>query len=151
MNICDKGSPIISYSRYPCLGTRVRFLLRRFCYFKSSRDHHAKNLGFKISVELNHSNRLDALKHFIMIAYIPYCVSLITVTITSPFSINIFQMVHFSAVKFTKGNEKNMSFLLISKSHRVWKNSEGIRLGTLIPSFISESNLSTKKSDFYSF
>ncbi len=34
------------------------------------------------------------------------------VTITSHFFINIFQTVHFPAVKFTRGNEKNMSFLL---------------------------------------
>ena len=37
--------------------------------------------------------------------------------------INIFQTVglHFSAVKFTRGNEKNTSFILIPKSPKVWK------------------------------
>ncbi len=47
---------------------------------------------------------------------IPYCLSLIMVTITSHIFINIFQTVHFAAVKFTRGNEKNTSFLLIPKS-----------------------------------
>ncbi len=43
----------------------------------------------------------------IAIAYspIPCCISLVMVTITRHF-INIFQTVHFSAVKFTRGNEK---------------------------------------------
>ncbi len=41
------------------------------------------------------------------------------VTITSHIFINIFQTVDFSAVKFTRGNEKNMSFLLTPKSHKV--------------------------------
>ncbi len=50
---------------------------------------------------------------------IPYCVSLIMVTITSHILINIFQTVHISSVKFTRGNEKNMSFLLIPKSPKV--------------------------------
>ncbi len=45
---------------------------------------------------------------------IPYCVSLIMVTITSHIFINI-----FIAVTFTRGNEKNMSFLLIPKSLKV--------------------------------
>ncbi len=44
------------------------------------------------------------------------------VTITSHIFRYIFQTVHFSAVTFTRGNEKNMSFLLISKSPKVWKN-----------------------------
>ncbi len=52
------------------------------------------------------------------------------VTITSHIFINIFQTVHFSAVKFTRGNEKNMNFLLISKSPKVWEKSEAIGPGT---------------------
>ncbi len=44
------------------------------------------------------------------------------VTITSHIFINLFQTVHFSAVKFSWGNEKNMIFLLIPKSHRFAKN-----------------------------
>ncbi len=50
---------------------------------------------------------------------IPYCINLIMVTITSHFFINIFKTVHFSAVKFTRGNEKNMSFLLIPKFYEL--------------------------------
>ena len=52
---------------------------------------------------------------------IPYCVSIIMDTITSHIFIEIFQTVHFSAVKFIRGNEKNMIFLLIPKSKKVWK------------------------------
>ncbi len=61
---------------------------------------------------------------------IPYCVSLIMVTITSHIFINIFQTVHFPAVKFTRGNEKNTSFLLIPKSPKVWEKSEVIGPGS---------------------
>ena len=50
---------------------------------------------------------------------IPHWVSLIMVTITCHIFINIFQTVHFSAVKFSRGNEKNVSFLLIIKSLKV--------------------------------
>ncbi len=50
---------------------------------------------------------------------IPYCVGLVMVTITSHIFINIFQTVHFSAMKFTRGNEKNTSFLLIPKSPKI--------------------------------
>ena len=53
---------------------------------------------------------------------IPYCVNLIVVTITSHILINILQIVHFSALKFTMGYEKNMSFRPIFKSHKIWKN-----------------------------
>ena len=49
---------------------------------------------------------------------LPYCVGLIMVTITSHIFIT-FQTVHFSALKFTRGNEKNTSFLLIPKSQKV--------------------------------
>ncbi len=52
------------------------------------------------------------------------------VTITSHVFVNIFQMVDFSAVKFTKGYEKNMSFLLIPKSPKVWQKSEAIGPGS---------------------
>ncbi len=40
----------------------------------------------------------------------PYCVSLIMVTTT--IHITIVQSVHFTAVKFTRGSEKNVTFLL---------------------------------------
>ena len=54
------------------------------------------------------------------------CISLIMVTVTSHIFINIFQTVHFSALKFTWGNEKNMNFLLIPKSQKIWKKSEAM-------------------------
>ncbi len=82
-------------------------------------------ISFKSVKLLGHKKRLR-----ILLLRIPYCVSLIMVTITSHIFINIFQTVHFSAVKFTKGNEKNMSFLLIPKSLKVWEKSEAIGLGT---------------------
>ncbi len=48
------------------------------------------------------------------------------VTITSHIFINIFQTVHFSAVKLDRSNEKNMNFLLIPKSPKVWEKFEAI-------------------------
>ena len=44
--------------------------------------------------------------------------------------VNIFKLVHLSAKKFTGGNKKNMSFLLIPKSQKVWTQSETIGLGS---------------------
>ena len=60
---------------------------------------------------------------------IPYCVSLM-VTIIRYVFINIFQTECFSAVKFAMGYEKNMSFLVIPKSPKVWKKVEMIGLGS---------------------
>ena len=45
--------------------------------------------------------------------------------------INIFRTEHFSAVKFVMGYEKNMNFLVIVKSPKVWKKVEKIGLGPL--------------------
>ncbi len=55
---------------------------------------------------------------------IPYCVSLIMITKISYIFINIFQIVHFLSYKIYQSFEKNMSFLLIPKSQKVWKKSE---------------------------
>ncbi len=55
--------------------------------------HHLKYLGFKF--HLNRLNRLDRKGLRILQLPIPYCVSLIMVTITSHIFIIIFQMVHF--------------------------------------------------------
>ena len=91
--------------------------------------HHPRNLGFKF--QLSWLNPLDTRKDYIFCncLYL-YCVNLIMVTITSHIVINIFQTVQFSAVIFTRGNEKNMSFLLIPKCHKVWKKIEVIRPGS---------------------
>ena len=88
-----------------------------------------QNLGLKF--QLNQSNRLETRKGYVFMLIL-HCVRLITVTITtsSHIFINIFQTVHFSAVKFTSGNEKNMSFLLIPKSQKGWKKSEAIEPGS---------------------
>ena len=40
--------------------------------------------------------------------------------------IDIFQMGHFSAVKFTMGYEKNMNFPVIAKSPKGWKDRTGL-------------------------
>ncbi len=82
-------------------------------------------ISFKSVKPFGHKKRLRILQ-----LPIPYCVSLIMVTITSHIFINIFQPVHFSAVKFTRGNEKNMNFVLIPKSLKVWKKSETVGLGS---------------------
>ncbi len=71
-------------------------------------------ISFQSVKPFGHKKRLRILQ-----LPIPYCVSLIMVTITSHIFINMFQTVHFSAVKFTRGNEKNMSFLLIPTSPKV--------------------------------
>ncbi len=80
---------------------------------------------------------------------IPYCVSLIMVTITSHIFVNIFRTVHFSAVKFTRGNGKNMNFLLIPKSPKVLEKSEAIGPGTFnrgIGNKVSHKDLSKSKN-----
>ena len=59
---------------------------------------------------------------YIAVAYILLCkLNYGYVTITRHVFINIFQTEHFSAVKFAMGYEKNMSFLVIGKSPKVWK------------------------------
>ena len=62
-----------------------------------------------------------SLKQFciLQLPMIPYCVSLIMVTLTRHDFVNIFQMEHFSAVKFAKGYEKNISYLVTPKSPKV--------------------------------
>ncbi len=85
-----------------------------------------RNLGFKF--QLNRLNHFDARRDYVFCnCLLPYWISLIMVTITSH---NIFQTVHFSAGKFNRDNEKNMSFLQTPKSHKVWKNSEAIGPGS---------------------
>ncbi len=83
-----------------------------------------KRSWFQISVR-------SVWKHEITYLPIPYCVSLIMVTITSHIFINIFQTVHFSAVKFTRGNGKNMSFLLIYQNLRKFEKIRSNRTGFL--------------------
>ncbi len=93
----------------------VRF--HRMEIFLQMMRHHPRNLGFKFHAVK--SVKPFGYKKRLSILQLPYtvlcCVNLIMVTITS----HMFQTVHFSAVKFTSGNEKNMSFLLTPKSHRV--------------------------------
>ena len=75
---------------------------------------------FKISVETVKS--FGRTKQFcIMQLPISYCAILIVVAITRHVFINFFQTEHISAVKFNMGYEKNMSFLVIPKSPKVWQ------------------------------
>ena len=69
-----------------------------------------------------------------------YRASLIMVTIIRHVFINIFQTEHFSAVKFAKSYEKQMSFPVIPKSPRVWKKDEKIGLGSFKSSSEGVSN-----------
>ena len=73
---------------------------------------------------------------YIAVAY-SWCVSLIMVTITRHIFINISQTEHFSAVKFAIGYEKNMSFLVIAKSPKVWQKGWKDRTGLLFMSDVA--------------
>ena len=60
-----------------------------------------------------------------------------------------FQMLHFSAVKFYRGYEKNMSFLVMLKSPNLEKNVEKIGLGTRGPVLLSVGTLQWRKFPFW--
>ena len=62
------------------------------------------HISFKSVKSFGYEKRLHMLQSPIL-----YCVSLTMVTMTGHIFMNIAQIVHFSAVKFTKGNEQNMS------------------------------------------
>ena len=53
------------------------------------------------------------------------------VTITRHIFFHIFQAEHFSADKFAMGYEKNMSFLVMATSSKVWKKVEKMGLAPL--------------------
>ncbi len=71
----------------------------------------SKKSGFQISAKSVEPFRYKKSIRILQLP-IPYCVSL-WLPLTSRIFVNIFQAVHFSAMKFTRGNEKNMSSLLI--------------------------------------
>ncbi len=100
------------------LWLKVPGLISQNGIFYSNDASSPKKSWLQISVKsvkpFRHKKRLRILQ-----LPIPYFVSLIMVTITSQIFINIFQTVHFSVVKFTRGNEKNMNFLLIPESPKV--------------------------------
>ena len=93
-------------------------------FSKFSSLFHLKNHP---STDVNFKFQFETVKPFgftnqfciLQLPIIPYCVSLIMVTITRQVFTNIFQTEHFSAVKFAMGYEKNMSFLVIPKSPKV--------------------------------
>ncbi len=98
-------------------------------HFYSNDASSPKIYGFQISFKsvkpFGHKKRLHILQ-----LPMPYRISLIMVTITSHIFIDIIQTIHFSAEKFTMGNEKNMRFLLILKSPKVLEKSGAIGPGT---------------------
>ena len=105
----------------------VQFLRMEFCIQMIC--HHLKYLGFKF--QLNQINRLDTGRDNIFCNCLYTLLCKLMVTISSHIFIYIIQTVHFSAVKFTKGNENNMSFLLIPTFPKVWeKKSKAIEPGT---------------------
>ncbi len=93
-------------------------------FFIQMMRHYLQYLDFRF--HLNRLNRLDTRQEYMFCNCLQYCVSLIMVTITSHTFINIFQTVHFSAMKLTRGNEKNIGFPLIPKSLKVLKKSQAI-------------------------
>ena len=101
----------------------------KFSFLFHLKNHHFKDVNWEF--QLKWSSHLDARSRFVYCScqYF-YCVSLIMVTITRHIFINIFQMEHFSAVKFAMGYEKNMSYHVISKSPKVWKSVEKIGMGS---------------------
>ena len=99
---------------------RMKFSISEWCIITS------RDLDFKL--QLNVPNSLDV---WILQLPILNCVSLIIwFTITSHFLINIFQMVHLSAIKFMHVHEKIWTSILTPKSLKVWKNLNKIRLGS---------------------
>ena len=100
-------------------------------HFYSNDGSSPKKSWFHISVKSVKPFWYKKKLRIFSIAYTLLCKLNLMVTITSHIYINIFQTVHFAAVKFTKGNEKKSSFLLIPKSQqKVWKKSDAIGPGT---------------------
>ena len=96
----------------------ARSYFSKFNFLFHLKNHHSKDINFKS--QLKRSGCLDV-QFCILQLPISYCVSLIIVTITRHVFINIFQTEHFLAVKFSVGYDKNMSFLVITESPKVWK------------------------------
>ncbi len=74
-------------------------------------------ISFKSVKPFAHKKRLRILQN-----PIPYCVSLIMVTITIHIFINIFQTVHFSAIKFTWVMRKIWAFFWYQNLRKFEKN-----------------------------
>ena len=91
----------------------------KFSFLFHLQNHHSKDVNFKYQLNGQAVWMYKAI-WYIKVASILLCISLIiTVTITRYVFIYIFQTGHFSAVKFSMGYEKNMSFLVIAKSPKV--------------------------------
>ena len=94
-----------------------------FLFYLMKQDSKDVNLKFW----LKRSSCFDVPSNFVLQLPISYC-SLIMVTITRHIFINNFQTEYISAMKFDRGYEKNMSFLVIWY-HNLQK-FEKIRLGS---------------------
>ncbi len=97
-------------------------------FLRMGMRYRPRNIGFKFQLNQTRTNSLNARRDYIFCNCL-YCVSFM-VTITSHIFVNIVQTIHFTAVKFTRGTEKNRSFLLIPKSQKVWNKSAAIGLGS---------------------
>ncbi len=95
------------FSWWNCTALKVPGLISQNGDFYSNDASLPKKSCFKISVKsvqpFGYKKRLRILQ-----LPIPFYVRIIMVTITSHIFINIFQMVHFSAVKFARDNKKNI-------------------------------------------
>ena len=106
---------------------KVRSLIFKIL-FSTSMYHHPKDVNLKVSVET--INLIGRTKQFAYCSCLYLTVlAYLWLTITSHIFINIFQREHFWAVKFAIGYEKNMSFLVIPKSSKIWIKVEQIGLG----------------------
>ena len=100
------------------------FFFSKFSFLFYLKNHHSKISG-KTVKPFGCRKKICILQ-----LPIPYCVSLIMVTITGHIFINFFNTKQFLAVM---GYEKNMSFQVIPKSTKVWKKMEMIGLGSFKP------------------
>ena len=104
---------------------RLEFCIQMMC-------HHPIYLGVSNFSWSSQTVWVDKVIIYIAIVYTLLCKLMVTISRHS--FIHIFQTVHFSAVKFTRGNEKNRILLLIPKSQKAWeeefKKSEVIRPGS---------------------
>ena len=81
---------------------------------------------------MKQSGRLDEQSNFVHCQLpIAYCVSLIMVKVTWHIFIYIFQTEHLLAMKYGTDYEKNMSFLVIPRSLKIWKKLKKKRTGLL--------------------
>ena len=90
--------------------------------------HHPRDLDFKL--QLNQPDHFDARRDNVATAFL--CKYNYDYHTLSYIFINIFQTVHFSAVKVTMDYEKNTSFLLIPNLQKALKKFDQNRAALLL-------------------